>query len=32
MKIDPISVAELNKYIKDKVADDEFLKTVYVKG
>ena len=32
MKINPISVAELNKYIKDKVADDEYLNNVFVKG
>ena len=32
MKINPITVAELNKYIKEKVADDEFLNTVFVKG
>ena len=32
MKIKPITVAELNKYIKDKVASDEFLNSVYVAG
>ena len=32
MNINPISVAELNKYIKDKVADDEYLNSVFVKG
>lgn len=32
MKIDPISVTELNKYIKDVVAGDEFLNNVYVSG
>ena len=32
MKINPISVEELNRYIKNKVADDEFLNNVYVKG
>ena len=32
MKISPISVTELNKYMKDKVADDEFLNSVFVKG
>lgn len=32
MKIKPISVTELNKYVKDKVANDEFLNTVYVAG
>ena len=32
MKIDPISVTELNQYIKNKVAGDEFLNNVLVKG
>ncbi len=32
MKINPITVAELNRYIKDKVADDEYLNSVFVKG
>ena len=32
MKIDPISVTELNKYIKDVVAGDEFLNNVFVSG
>lgn len=32
MKINPISVSELNKYIKDRVAEDEFLNSVFVKG
>lgn len=32
MKINPISVSELNKYIKDKVAEDEYLNSVFVKG
>lgn len=32
MKINPISVTELNKYVKDVVANDEFLNNVYVKG
>ena len=32
MKIDPISVTELNTYIKNKVAGDEFLNNVLVKG
>ena len=32
MKIDPISVSELNQYIKNKVAGDEFLNNVLVKG
>lgn len=32
MKIEPITVSELNKYIKDKVAEDDYLKSVFVKG
>lgn len=32
MNIKPISVTELNKYVKDKIASDEFLNTVYVAG
>ncbi len=32
MKIDPISVTELNKYVKEKVAEDAFLNNVLVKG
>ena len=32
MKINPISVTEFNKYVKDRVADDEFLNNVFVKG
>lgn len=32
MRIEPISVSELNKYMKDKVAEDEYLKSVFVKG
>ncbi len=32
MKIEPISVSELNRYMKDKVADDEYLKSVFVRG
>ena len=32
MRIKPISVTELNKYVKDKVASDEFLNSVYVSG
>jgi len=32
MKPTPITVTDLNKYIKDKVADDEFLNNVYIKG
>ena len=32
MKIEPISVTELNKYVKDRVAEDEFLNNVLVKG
>ncbi len=32
MEITPITITELNKYIKDKVAEDEFLQNVYIKG
>ena len=32
MKIDPISVTELNRYVKEKVASDEYLNNVLVKG
>ncbi len=29
---EPITVSYLNKYIKDRVAEDEYLKSVFVKG
>lgn len=32
MKYEAISVTDLNKYIKDKVAEDEYLNNVLVKG
>ena len=32
MKPQAITVSDLNKYIKDKVAEDEYLNNVYVKG
>ncbi len=32
MKPEPITVTSLNKYIKNKVAEDEYLKSVFVKG
>ncbi len=32
MKPEPITVTYLNKYIKGKVADDEYLNNVFVKG
>lgn len=32
MKINPISVSELNNYMKNKVAEDEYLNSVLVKG
>ena len=32
MKIDPISVTELNKYIKNRIDGDEYLNDVLVKG
>ena len=32
MEINPITVEELNKYIKNKIDGDDFLNNVYVKG
>ena len=32
VEVNPITITELNKYIKNKVASDEFLQNVYVKG
>jgi len=32
MKVNPISVTELNKYVKNQIAHDEFLNNVLVKG
>ena len=32
MKLEPMTVSDLNAYIKDKIAEDEFLNTVYIKG
>ena len=32
MKPQAMSVSDLNKYMKDKMAEDEFLNNVYVKG
>ena len=32
MKPEPMTVSALNAYIKDKIAGDEFLNTVYIKG
>ncbi len=32
MKPEPLSVTQLNKYIKDKIDSDEFLNNVFVKG
>ena len=32
LKIEPITVSYLNKYIKEKVAEDEYLNNVYVRG
>ena len=32
MEIRPITVQELNRYIKEKIDDDDFLNNVYVKG
>ena len=32
LKPEPITVSYLNKYIKEKIAEDEYLNSVYVKG
>ena len=32
LRPEPISVSELNNYIKDKIGNDEFLNNVYIKG
>ena len=32
MTYNPISVTDLNRYIKNKIADDEVLSNVLVKG
>ena len=32
LKPEPISVSDLNSYIKDKIGNDEFLNNVYIKG
>ena len=32
MKIDPISVTELNRYVKNRFDGDEYLNNVLVKG
>lgn len=32
LKPEPITVSELNSYIKDKIGNDEFLNNVYIKG
>ena len=32
MKIEPITVSQLNKYVKDKIGEDEYLNSVYVRG
>lgn len=32
LRPDPISVSQLNSYIKEKVGNDEFLNNVYIKG
>ena len=32
MELKPITVTEINKYMKDKVATDEFLNNVFIKG
>ena len=32
MRPEPLTVSTLNKYIKNKIAEDEFLNNVYIKG
>lgn len=32
MKPEPMTITDLNKYIKNRIAEDEFLNNVYVKG
>lgn len=32
MRPEPITVTQLNSYIKEKISEDEFLSTVYIKG
>mgnify|MGYP001025062946 CR=1 FL=1 len=32
MELKPITVTELNKYMKDKIATDDFLNNVFIKG
>ena len=32
MQINPMTVTQLNKYIKDKIGQDEFLQNVLIKG
>ena len=32
LRPEPISVSQLNNYIKEKVGNDEFLNNVYIKG
>ena len=32
LRPEPISVSDLNSYIKDKIGNDEFLNNVYIKG
>lgn len=32
LRPEPITVTKLNKYIKDRVAEDDYLKSVFVKG
>lgn len=32
MKPEPITVTQLNSYMKDKIANDQFLNNVYIKG
>ena len=32
MKVNPISVTELNKYVKDRISQDEYLNNVTTQG
>ena len=32
MRPEPITVTQLNKYMKDKIAGDEFLNNIFIKG
>ena len=32
LRPEPISVSDLNSYIKEKIGNDEFINNVYIKG